>query len=98
MAVKAYAVTENVHREASKLVFAETAEAAKSKAFKDEIFDNVEYTDLRVTRAKFADGQEDKTERELLVLCLRNGWWTENTTGEHITSENVDEAIRQGWI
>lgn len=98
MALKAYAVTEMVHREAGKLVFAESATEAKTLAFKDEIFANIDYTDLRATRAKFADNHEQATEQELLVLCVRNGWVITTKDAEYITKENVDEALRKGWL
>lgn len=96
--IKAYSVTECVHYEASKLIFAESASAAKVIANSDDIFDNVEYTDLRVNRAKFADGHENDSERDLWVLCIRNGWWYDTAGGHHLTSENIDIAIENGWI
>lgn len=95
--IKAYSVTECVHYEASKLVFAVTPNEAKVKAFADEVFDNVEYTDLRVNRAKYADGHENDSERDLMILCIRNGWWYD-IGDHHLTSDNIDEAIERGWI
>ena len=95
--LKAYSVTECINWEASKLVFANTANEAKTLAFADEVFDSVDYTDLRVNRAKYADGHENDSERDLWILCIRNGWWYE-TEGHHITEENIDEAIEKGWI
>lgn len=61
MQVKAYIVTEIGNHEKSTLVYATTANEAKVKAFTDEIFENVSYIDLRVNRAKYADGHESAT-------------------------------------
>lgn len=95
--MKAYAVTECVSWERSKLVFAETANEAKTQALCDENFDGIAYVDLRVNRAKYADGHENDSERDLMILNIRNGWWYE-INGEYIDSDNIDKAIANGWI
>ncbi|MFJ7950357.1 hypothetical protein ACIQZG_02395 [Lysinibacillus sp. NPDC096418] len=95
--MKAYSVTECVSWEKCTLVFAETANEAKTRALCDENMDGVAYTDLRVNRAKYADGHENDSERDLMILNIRNGWWYE-IDGEHIDSNNIDEAIANGWI
>lgn len=63
----------------------------------DENFDGIAYTDLRVNRAKYADGHENDSERDLMILNIRNGWWYE-IDGEYIDSDNIDKALENGWI
>lgn len=98
MMVKAYSVTECVNYEVSKLVFANTANEAKTLAFADERFDYVEYTDLRAKRERFADGHENDSKRDLTILCIRNGWIFKTVDGQWITEENIDEAIEKEWL
>lgn len=95
--IKAYVVTESVSWEASVLVFAETANQAKSAAKAHDIMDGFDYVDMRAKRAEWADGHENDSENELIRLQIRNGWWFE--IGDHfIDSDNVDEMIEQGII
>lgn len=95
--IKGYVVSENVGYETSVLVFAETANQAKSIANTREEMDSFDYIDLRANRAKFADGHENDDESDLRMLLIRNGWWFE-IDSHIIDSENVDEMIAQGII
>lgn len=95
--LKAYVVSEKRNHEASELVFAETPGKAKVIAQRTENFDCVSFNEMTVNRAKYADGHEKDSERDLLILKMRNGWWCE-IDGRRIDGENVDEALANGWI
>jgi hypothetical protein len=75
--MKAYIVSDRNDYDPSVLVFAETASQAKSKAKGREELDGVEYVDLSARRAKYADGYENASERDLMILNIQNGWWYE---------------------
>lgn len=95
--LKAYSVSENVSYEVSVLVFAENANQAKNIANGLEEMDSYDYVNMRARRAKYADGYENVSQRELMHLKVRNGWWYE-IDGHHIDSDNLDEMIAQGII
>jgi hypothetical protein len=95
--LKAYSVTENVSYEVSVLVFAENANQAKNIANNRDEMDSFDYMDMRATRAKYADGHENDSERELWRLLIKNGWWYE-IDGHRIDSDNLDEMIEREII
>lgn len=96
--LKAYIVSENRNFENSVLVFAETPNKAKQKALQTENLETYEYIELTAKRAKYADGHENDSERDLMILNIREGGWWYQLNGKYIDSENLDEAIEQGYI
>jgi len=95
--LKAYVVSENRNYEHSALVFAEIPNKAKQGALGNDNLCDYEYIELSAKRAKYADGYENATERELMILNIQNGWWYE--IGEQrITSDNLDEVLASGII
>ena len=89
--MKAWEITSvgNVYKN---IVFADTHNEAK-KLYKSQWFlDNVDYTDIRVKRAKYADDCENLSKKELIVLCVNNGWWWD--LGDyHIDYDNLNEMM-----
>lgn len=95
--MKAYIVSDKNDYDPSVLVFADTANQAKSKATSREELDGIEYVDLSARRAKYADGHENATERELMILNIKNGWWYE-IGSTRIDEENLEEVLKQGIL
>lgn len=95
--LKAYTVQETQNYEKTVLVFAETVGLAKSMAMHDENMDGIDFTSLRVTRAPYADGHENDSERDLILLKIRNGWYYE-IDGYHIDKDNLDEMLGKGIL
>lgn len=94
---KAYIVSENRNYENSALVFAENPSKAKSRALGTDNLCDYEYIELSVRRAKYADGYENATDRDLMILNIKNGWWYE-INGMHINSENLDDVLEKGIL
>lgn len=94
---KAYIVSDKNDYDPSVLVFAETASKAKSIAKCREELDGIEYVHLSARRAKYADGHENATERELMILNIENGWWYE-IGGTRIDSDNLAEVLEKGIL
>lgn len=95
--LKAYIVSENRNYENSALVFAENPNKARQQALRTENLEDYEYMELSAKRAKYADGHENDSERDLMILNIRNGWWYE-IGGVHIDSDNLDEILGKGII
>lgn len=94
--MKAYTVY-TCDSEYTVLVFANNANEAKLLAMREDEMDDYDYIDLRAKRAKYADGHEDDSERELSILKIRNGWCYE--IGDYfIDGDNLDEMIKQEVI
>lgn len=95
--MKAYIVSDKNDYDPSVLVFADTANQAKSIATGRDELDGIEYVHLSARRAKYADGYERATERELMILNIKNGWWYE-IGGVHINEENLEDVLTQGIL
>ncbi|MFD2869854.1 hypothetical protein ACFSY7_15280 [Kurthia populi] len=95
--IKAYVVEERISYEHQKIVFAETATQAKNIAYGCEPFEDFNYIELYASRAKYADGHENDSERDLTIHLIRNGWFFESG-GELIDSDNLEQAIAENWI
>lgn len=95
--LKAYVVSDRNDYDPSVLVFAESANKAKSKGKCREELDGIEYVSLRATRAKYADGYENATDRELMILNIQNGWWYE-IGGVRIDADNLGEVLDNGLL
>lgn len=97
MEIKAYVVEERITYEHQKIVFAETANQARNIACGCEPFEDFTYMELYARRAKYADGHENDSERNLMIHLIRNGWWFEAIEGL-IDSDNLEQAIVENWI
>lgn len=97
MEMKAYIVSDKSDYDPSVLVFAETANQAKSNAAGRDELDGIEYVHLSARRAKYADGHDNATERELMILNIKNGWWYE-IGGTRIDEENLEDVLKQGIL
>lgn len=95
--LKAYIVSENVNHENSALVFAESPSKAKLQALGTDNLCDYNYINLRAKRAQYADGKENASARDLMVLNIQNGWWYE-IDGQRIDSDNLEEALVNGLI
>ena len=95
--MKAYIVSDRNDYDPSVLVFAETANKAKSIATGREELDGIEYVYLSARRAKYADGYENAIERDLMILNIKNGWWYE-IGGMRIDAENLEEVLAKGVL
>lgn len=95
--MKAYIVSDKNDYDPIVLIFADTANQAKSKATRREELDGIEYVNLSARRAKYADGHGNDTERELIILLIKHGWWYE-IGGTRIDEENLEEALEKGIL
>lgn len=73
------------------IVFAGNAKEAKKLVLADEISDWREsFIDVYAVRANEFDGMENKSERELMLVKWRNGWWFEQPSKPD-PDESTDE-------
>lgn len=66
--------TQTSDGEHQQIVFAETRGQAVQKS---EAYGWTDYTDVRATRANYADGYENVKEKQFRTMQLQNGWWFE---------------------
>lgn len=94
MPVKAYIVRDSTGwRESCKLVFTHNAREAIKAAYQSEELEDVAYIDLRATRAYYADGHENDSEANLMLLNIKKGGWWYEIGGVKYTEENIDELM-----
>lgn len=80
-----------------RLVFADKVSLAKVQAFTDngriyhgESLEPDSWTDIRATRAKYADDMENEKELDIVVRLIENGWWFD-IGGVHYDGDNLEE-------
>lgn len=63
------------------LVFADTRNEAKKQAYYDSCYafqhdlEPEKWTDIRATRAQYADDMENESEDFIMLRLVENGWW-----------------------
>ncbi|MFJ6415043.1 hypothetical protein ACIQLG_19880 [Terribacillus saccharophilus] len=96
--MKAYVGVIDEHEGYQEIVFADTANGAKQK-FQALPECDLEYTDVRVRRAKYADGYENVSLKEFREMQLDNDWWmTCYKTGKQVFKEDVDYVDEDGHV
>lgn len=72
--------------EMQEVVFAEKRSEA---IYKSEAYRWTDYINVRVKRAKYADGLENEPKDKILQVLLDNGWWFEcGNCFTHVTDED----------
>ena len=95
--MKAYTVSEVNDYFPSVLVFAETANQAKSIASGREELDGIDYIHLSARRSKYADGHENDSDRDLMILNIENGWYYE-IGGMRVDEDNLEDVLERGLV
>lgn len=91
--LKAYIVSDKWNDAGSIIVWAETSGKAKVEALRNDIFDNYEFTEMRVNRIKDFDKYAESKKvpiQELLNRC----WWfcCCECLKEHLDQDSIDNG------